>query len=148
MKVAIFPGTFNPFTKGHADVVKQALSLFDKIIILVAKNPDKEGESSDVITLTISDLYESVNNVEVKKADPEQLTYQIAAQEGADYLIRGIRNTIDFEYEKQIARYNATHGIKTVFFIPSLETEMISSSLVRATGEYLQYCPTKNTIID
>ena len=132
MTIAIFPGSFDPITKGHLDILKQASEVFEKVIIAVAYNPDKNGFLSvekrlDLIKESIKDF----NNIEVDFFDG--LTVEYAKQKGATVLIRGLRNSKDFEYEIELAQINRTLNpkIKTVFFTPKAENSFISSSAVR-----------------
>lgn len=131
-KIAVFAGTFCPFTKGHEDIVRQALPLFDKIIIAIGHNIKKR----DVFTVEqriqwIEQLY--VDNPKVKVVSYTGLTVDLCAKEKANYLIRGLRNPLDFMNEQELALVNRrlNPDIKTIFLLASLEKATLSSSLVR-----------------
>ena len=132
MKTALYAGSFDPFTNGHLDILKQSCLLFDKVIIAVANNSDKNSflpveKRLDIIKKSTADL----NNIEVASYDG--LTVEYAKQCGANVLVRGIRNSTDFEYEKQIANTNALLNpeIKTILLMPKPENSFISSTIVR-----------------
>ena len=132
MKTAIFPGSFDPFTRGHQALVEEALSLFDKVIIAIGENVNKRSLLSlEARKKLIADLYAGDERVEC--ISYSCLTGDAAREVGATAIIRGVRNTIDFEYEKTMARVNAqmVPQLQTVFLTPSPECENISSSLVR-----------------
>ena len=124
MKTGLFPGSFDPFTKGHEDIVKQSLNLFDKIIIGISKNSTKNNFFSlEKRIEKINLLYKKNNRISVNYY--EGLTI--------NFLIRGIRNEIDFTYEKDIANANREldNNIETIFFISSPSYSHISSKIVR-----------------
>ena len=132
MKIAIYPGSFDPITKGHWDVLETSAKLFDKVIIAVAKNSEKKGflsvdERVDLIKKSIKHL----PNVEVDSF--EGLTIEYAKSRGAQILIRGLRAVSDFEYEMQLSQTNSVlaNEIQTVFLITKPENSFISSSTVR-----------------
>ena len=132
MTTAIFAGSFDPVTNGHYDILKQASEMFDKVIIAIAYNPAKSGflpveERLSLINLIIKDF----DNVESDVFDG--LTVNYAEKRGADVLIRGIRNSADFEYENQMAQINRILNpkIKTVFLTPEPKNLAVSSSAVR-----------------
>lgn len=131
METCVYAGSFDPFTIGHKSVVDKALQLFNKVIIGIGNNPCK-GRGFN-ITETLSDitsLYYGQPKVEVYIYDGA--TVDFAKKFNADCLIRGIRNTIDFEYEKNIATINKDiSGIETIFFMTEPELEHVSSSMVR-----------------
>lgn len=146
MKIAIYPGSFDPITKGHLDVLETGAEIFDKVIIAVAKNSEKLG------FLTIDERVELIrkscthlNNVEVDSFDG--LTIDYAAQKGATVLLRGLRAVSDFEYEMQLSQNNSAlnHNIKTVFLITKPIYNFISSSSVREIllngGDITQFVP-------
>ena len=132
MKIAIYPGSFDPITKGHLDVLETSAKLFDRVIIAVAKNSEKKGflsveERVDLIRKSIKHL----SNVEVDSF--EGLTIEYAKARGAQILIRGLRAVSDFEYEMQLSQTNSVlaNEIQTVFLITKPENSFISSSTVR-----------------
>lgn len=132
MNIAIYPGSFDPITKGHLDVLKTGAEIFDKVIIAVLKNSSKRGyltvdERVQLIKESIKDL----PNVEVDAF--EGLTVEYAQQKGAKVLLRGLRAVSDFEYEMQLSQTNSaiSPGIKTVFLTTRPKYNFISSSSVK-----------------
>ena len=131
MRIAVYPGSFDPITNGHLDVLKRALKIFDKVIVLVAINPNKKSrfntkERVEMIKEATSEL----ENVEVDSY--EGLTVEYAIKHGAKHLIRGLRAVTDFEYEFQLASANefANKEIDTVFLMSKLEKSFINSSMI------------------
>ena len=132
MKIAIYPGSFDPVTKGHLDILHTAAEIFDKVIIAVARNPEKQGFLPvDVRVKLIKESVKDLSNVEVDFF--EGLTINYARQKGATVLIRGLRAVSDFEYEMQMASFNRhlNPAIETVFFTADGEFSMVSSSMIR-----------------
>lgn len=131
LKVAVFAGSFDPFTKGHEALVIKALPLFDKIIIGIGNNSEKKYMfTSKQRLLHVNTCFKANNNIEAQFY--EGLTVNFCKQVGAKYLIRGLRNANDFEFEKNIAQMNkAISGIDTVFFITDPELSAISSTVLR-----------------
>lgn len=136
-RVAIFPGSFDPFTKGHHDIVARALSLFDKIIIALGYNSQKKRyfEPQQMCKL-IQSSFAHKKAVEVLIYD--QLTASLARKYGAKFLLRGLRNTTDFEFENSVSQLNKSlhTEIETVFLITSPAHSSISSSLIREVHRY------------
>ena len=131
MKVAIYPGSFDPITNGHLDVLKRSLEVFDKVIVLVAINPDKKSYfSPDERVEMIKEAVKGLDNVEVDYSTG--LTVEYAKKHNAKHLIRGLRAVTDFEYEFQLAVANefADSDIDMVFFMSRSETSYISSSMI------------------
>ena len=131
MKVAIYPGSFDPITNGHLDVLKRALEVFDKVIVLVAVNPDKASRfSAEERVNMIKEATNDFKNVEVDYTTG--LTVEYAKKHGAKHLIRGLRAVTDFEYEFQLAVANeyADKEIDMIFFMSRGETSWITSSMV------------------
>ena len=131
-KIAIFPGTFDPFTKGHQSVVQKALPLFDKVIIAIGFNTAKRGFFSLEKRMEwIRKVYLEEPKVEVKSYDI--LTVDFCKQEKASYIIRGLRSGMDFDYEQQIAQVNKQldASIETIFVLTEARYAAISSSIVR-----------------
>ncbi len=145
-KVALFPGSFDPFTKGHHDLVIRGLQLFDEIIIAVGYNTSKQRYFSIEDTVaSITTLFSSNRSVQVISYN--SLTVDLAKKHNIRYLLRGLRNTVDFEFEKAIARMNQKLylELETVFLLTSLEYESISSTIVReihkSGGDISQFIP-------
>jgi len=104
-RIALFPGSFDPFTVGHLDIVNRALPMFDKIIIAIGYNSDKNGFFSlEDRILWIKKAFEGNKKVEVHSY--QGLTIDFCNKVGAQFLLRGLRNSTDFEYEKSIAQMN------------------------------------------
>jgi pantetheine-phosphate adenylyltransferase len=131
MRRAIFPGSFDPITLGHVDIVNRALPLFDEIIIAIGVNADKKYMFS---------LEERINFIKNNYADEPKiivdtysgLTIDYCLQKNAKFILRGLRNPADFEFEKAIAQTNRKlSNIETVFLLTSADTSFISSSIVR-----------------
>lgn len=132
LKVALFPGSFDPFTKGHEDVVRRGLALFDHIIIALGINATKVRYfEADWMLQKIKETFRDEPRVSV--ASFTGLTARFAKQEGAAFILRGVRNTTDFEYENTLAQANkyVTEGLETVFLITSPHLSYISSTIVR-----------------
>ena len=132
MSTAIYPGSFDPITKGHIDVLKKAAKIFDKVIIAVSINPSKKGMFS--IDERIRLIKESVKGIDGVETDYfEGLTAKYAKEKGAKAIIRGLRAVSDFEYEMQMAQMNNSlyDDIETVFLVPKSKYNFISSSIVK-----------------
>ena len=132
MKVAVFPGSFDPITLGHIDLVKRASPLFDKIIVAVGVNSVKKTLFPLEARLEWLDRVYG-NNDKVEIGHFEGLTVNYCKEKNAKYLIRGLRNASDFDYEKTISQLNTIIGdrIETVFLISQPEYSHISSTIVR-----------------
>jgi len=131
MKVAVYPGSFDPITNGHMDVLKRAVSIFDKVIVLVAINPDKKSRFSVLERVEmIKEAVKDYPNVVVDSYNG--LTVKYAKEHGASSLIRGLRAVTDFEYEYQLASANALadSSIDMVFFMSRGETSNLTSSMI------------------
>ncbi len=136
MSRAIFPGSFDPFTRGHADIVQRGLDLYDEIVIAIGYNEQKTGWKPVEERLeTIRSLYAREPRISVTKYN--DLTIDVARREGADVILRGIRNVKDFEYEYDMALVNRKlSGLETVFLPASPELSVISSSIVRELAHF------------
>ena len=136
MRVAIFPGSFDPFTIGHADIVRRALPLFDTIVIGVGVNAQKHALfPTEERVAAIQKVFRSEPKVKVRTYST--LTVDFAKEENATFMLRGVRSTTDFEYEKAFAEVNRQlSGIETVLMLTRPEYEHISSSLVRDLYSY------------
>ncbi len=136
-RVAIFPGSFDPFTIGHAAVVEQALRLFDRVVVAVGFNSAKGSFISVENRLAlIGDLYAEQDRVEVTSY--QGLTVDFARSVGAFAIVRGVRSTIDFEYERSLASINSRldEDIVTVVLYSPAELADISSNVVRELYSY------------
>jgi pantetheine-phosphate adenylyltransferase len=145
-KIAIFPGSFSPFTKGHQSIVLRALPLFDEIIISIGINSSKNDYFS------IQERVQWIENVfakekKVKVMKYEGLTIDHCVSLKANYILRGLRDSHDFKYEKGIAQMNHSmnKNIETIFIITEAKYSHISSSLVRDVikngGDVSQFIP-------
>ena len=136
MKIAIYPGSFDPITIGHLDILKRALEVFDKVIVLIAINPNKKYHFSPKERVEmIKAAVKGLDNVEVDYTDG--LTVKYAKEHGAKHLIRGLRAVTDFEYEFQLAAANeyVDQDIDMVFFMARNEKSFINSSTVMQLKE-------------
>ena len=132
MKIAIYPGSFDPITKGHLDILKTGAGIFDKVIIAVAKNSEKKGFLTvDERVKLIRESVKDIDNVEVDSFDG--LTIEYAKRKNAQILIRGLRVVSDFEYELQLSQANSAlcSDIKTVFLTTKPKYNFISSSTIK-----------------
>jgi len=130
-KIGVFPGSFDPFTKGHEAVIRKSLGVFDKIIIAVGVNNSKKYMFSLEKRMGhMNELFKDVPNVEVRSF--QKLTVEFCKEVGASHIVRGLRNSNDFEYEQAIAHMNFDiAGIDTVFFLTEQKYNAISSSIIR-----------------
>lgn len=137
-KIAIFPGSFDPFTIGHASIVQRGLPLFDEIIIAVGVNESKKAlyEKDERIDF-IEQLY--THEPRVRVVGYSDLTIDLARREQAQFILRGLRSVKDFEYERDIAAMNQRLGnVETVLLLTEPEYQSISSSVVRELIRYGQ----------
>jgi len=137
MRVALFPGSFDPFTKGHEDIVRRGLHLFDQIVIGVGHNSRKQRYFD--IDKTLAHIEQTFHGDErVKTVVYNELTASLARRFNANYLLRGLRNTTDFEYENSIAQVNRhlNQHLETVFLITSPQYAHINSSIIREVHRY------------
>jgi pantetheine-phosphate adenylyltransferase len=146
MKIAIYPGTFDPFTNGHLDIVQRAAALFDEVIITIARNSSKKPLfSADERIDMVKEATSSLENVSVDSF--EGLLVNYAKQKNANVIIRGLRMISDFEYEFQMALMNRklADEIATVFLMPDEKYTYLSSSIVREIaqlgGDYKPFVP-------
>lgn len=131
-KICLFPGTFDPITKGHVDIIKRSISLFDKMIIAIGVNANKQPMFSVEQRIQwIEDIFKDYPTVEVTSYTG--LTINYCKEVGAQYMIRGIRYIADFEYEKAIADMNRMLApeVETIFLTCLPEYSTISSTIVR-----------------
>lgn len=136
-RVAIFPGSFDPFTKGHEDIVLRSLKLFDEVIIAVGHNT-KKNRYFDIEMMLGKIKGTFADNDRVKVEVYDELTAKFANNFGAKFLVRGLRNTTDFEYENSISQINKylNAELETVFLITSPELAPISSTIIREVHKY------------
>ena len=138
MKLGIYPGSFDPFTYGHNDILSRSLKIFDKVIIAVVKNSAKNYLFSleDRVRM-INDLFKDHENISCMGLD-SKLTVDLASELSAQGIIRGLRAGSDFEYEFQIASINRSQNpeIESVFFTPDEKLTFISSSMVKELASY------------
>ena len=130
-KIALFPGSFDPFTKGHQNIVERALPLFDRLVIGIGRNTTKQTlYTPEERQQQIAALFANEPRIEVRIYDV--LTVDFAKSVGAQYVLRGVRTMADFEYERTIADVNKRlAGLETVLLFADADTASISSSLVR-----------------
>ncbi len=136
-KVALFPGSFDPFTKGHQAIVEQGLKIFDKIVIGIGENLQKKGLlSTENRVRLIKDLYK--DTPEVSAGTYSALTGDYAREVGAKFFLRGMRNTVDYEYERNLMLINQQifPDITTVLLFTPPEFVVISSSMIRELIAY------------
>jgi pantetheine-phosphate adenylyltransferase len=145
MKKAIFPGSFDPITLGHHDIIERGVTLFDELIIAIGINADKNYMFSlEERTQFIKDSFG--NNPKIKIVTYEGLTVHFCQENKIDFILRGLRNPADFEFEKAIAHTNRDLApIETVFLLTAASTSYISSSIVRDVirnnGDYTKLVP-------
>ncbi len=145
-KVAVFPGSFDPITKGHENIIKRAIPLFDKIVVAIGENADKKSYFP---------IHDRIQWIEKVFADNESvvvekyrgLTVEFCKQKGAAYLLRGLRTSADFEFERSIGQTNKKlyPEIETVFMLTMPEYTPITSSIVRDVhrhgGDIMSFIP-------
>jgi len=130
-RLAVFPGTFDPITNGHLDVIERGARLFEQLVVAVGENPDKPpllplGERAEIIAEVVSDI----PNVRVETYTG--LTVDLVRKLGADVILRGIRNSSDLQFEFQVALTNrVAAGVETVFIMTRPEFAFTSSSLIK-----------------
>jgi pantetheine-phosphate adenylyltransferase len=146
-KVALFPGTFDPFTLGHLDIVNRGLNMFDEVVVAIGMNTGKKHMFSlEKREQWIKEIFD--NEPRVRVASYEGLTAKYAEQIGAHFILRGLRTNQDFTYEKQIAYVNEdmSPSINSVFLMSHQTNATVSSTIVRDLiqfgGDYEKYLPT------
>ncbi len=136
-KIAIYPGTFDPITNGHLDLVVRAAQIFDEVVIAVSDNPRKNPLFSiDERLEMVNEVVKSISNQRVIRFN--DLLVTLVQREGARFIIRGLRAVSDFDYEFQLASANRrlNEEVETIFLTPSEANYFISSSLVREISYY------------
>ena len=134
---ALFPGSFNPFTKGHADIVERALKLFDEVVVGIGVNAAKRAPSQEEVQAheRLKAYYK--DNPEVQVTEYSCLTVDLCQNLGINVIVRGVRSMKDFEYERQMADVNRKlTGVETVVLFADPAYESLSSSLVREIAAY------------
>jgi pantetheine-phosphate adenylyltransferase len=138
MKIAVYPGTFDPVTLGHLDIIRRGAHLVDKLVIGVTTNPSKEpmfsvGERLEMVRREIADIPGNVDVVEF-----DSLLMDFAEAQGAAAILRGLRAVADFEYEYQMAGMNQqlNNRIETVFLMADVSLQPIASKLVKEIARY------------
>ncbi len=137
-RIALFPGSFDPFTKGHEDIVLRGLQLFDEIYIAIGYNSQKDKRYFK-IDFMIEKIQKTFSQYpQIKVITYSELTAELARKQKAKYLLRGLRNTTDFEYENSIAQVNRylNNELESVFLITSPQFAAISSSIIREVHRY------------
>jgi len=145
-RIALFPGSFDPFTNGHLDIVRRGVGLFDELVIAIGTNSSKQRQFPiEWLVGQLEALFADEPRVSVR---PYQgLTTEFARATGARYLLRGLRNTLDFEYENAIAQANRqlSPGLETVFLATSPTLAAVSSTIIREIhrfgGDVSQFVP-------
>jgi len=137
-RIALFAGSFDPFTRGHEDIVLRGLKVFDEIVIAIGYNSQKNTRyfPIEVMIEKITKTFNGSPNIKV--ITYSELTAELAKKMGAKYLLRGLRNTTDFEYENSIAEVNkySNADLESVFLITSPQFAWISSSIIREVHKY------------
>ncbi|SHJ18477.1 pantetheine-phosphate adenylyltransferase [Algibacter luteus] len=145
MKRALFPGSFDPLTLGHYDIIRRGVTLFDEVIVAIGVNSDKKymftlAERKRFIEKAFDD------EPKIKVVTYKGLTVDFCQEIGVDFILRGLRNPADFEFEKAIAHTNRSLSeIETVFLLTAAKTSYIASSIVRDVirnnGDYTKLVP-------
>ena len=137
-RIALFPGSFDPFTKGHEDIVLRGLKLFDQIVIAIGYNSAKSERYFPIEFMLerVTETFRSYPQISIKTYS--KLTAEFARENNAGFLLRGLRNTTDFEYENTIAQVNRNlhPELESVFLITSPAYASISSSIIREVHRY------------
>ena len=146
MKIALFPGSFDPITIAHVDIVKRSLPLFDKIVVGIGLNSSKQNFlSAEKREEIVKSIFVNDTNVDIQTY--QGLTIDFAKKIGATYMVRGIRSASDFEYERAIAQINKTMmpDVETIILLSRPEYSAISSTIVRDilrnNGDVGQFVP-------
>jgi pantetheine-phosphate adenylyltransferase len=148
--ILLYPGSFDPVTYGHIDIALRGAKLADKLIIAVLKNPNKkEMFSLEERIDFLNEMFSDYKNIEI--ASFSGLLVQFATMQKADAILRGVRNSSDFDHEYQYAVYNrmlCVRDIDTIFIPSTLEFSHISSSAVKEMAQYMHEFPNENILED
>ena len=145
MKIAVFPGSFDPLTLGHCEIIEKAIQVFDQVIISVGNNSEKKYMFS--LDQRLNFIYSQFkNNSQILVEKYDGLTAEFCKTKNIKHIVRGLRNSVDFEFEKEIALFNnSLEEIETIFFLTSPENSFISSTMVRELilngGDYKKFVP-------
>lgn len=145
MKKTVFPGSFDPITLGHCEIIEKACEIFDEVIVSVGNNSEKNYRFS--LDQRIKFIFdEFINNPKVYVEKYEGLTVDFCKNKNVKHIVRGLRNPADFEFEKKIALFNnSLENIETIFFLTSPNNAFISSSMVREImnngGNFKKFVP-------
>lgn len=137
MKIGIYPGSFDPITLGHIDIIERASKIVDKLVVAVLINSEKKGLFTiDERLEMMKENLKYINNVDVKSFDG--LLIDFAKKENSNLIFRGLREVTDFEYEMQLANINKAlyRNIETVFLISNIDYSYVSSSVVKEVASY------------
>ena len=145
MKRAVFPGSFDPLTLGHCEIIEKAAQVFDQLIVSVGYNSEKKYRFSIDQRLSFIST-EFKNNSKILVEEYDGLTADFCKNKNIKHIVRGLRNPADFEFEKQIALFNnSLENLETIFFLTSADNAFISSSIVREIiengGNYKKFVP-------
>jgi len=145
MKRAVFPGSFDPLTLGHCEIIEKAAQVFDQLIVSVGYNSEKKYRFSIDQRLSFIST-EFKNNSKILVEEYDGLTADFCKNKNIKHIVRGLRNPADFEFEKQIALFNKSlENLETIFFLTSADNAFISSSIVREIiengGNYKKFVP-------
>lgn len=147
-KIAVFPGSFDPFTIGHEAIVLKAVSLFDKVVVAIGSNSNKKYHFSlEKREMLIKEVFADYKNVEVSSFSG--LTIDFCKRINANYLVRGLRDAADFQFEKSIAHMNKamSPNLETIFLLTDPELSPVNSTILREIikngGDIRQFIPSK-----
>jgi pantetheine-phosphate adenylyltransferase len=137
-RIAVFAGSFDPFTRGHEDIVLRGLKVFDEIVIAIGYNSQKSSRYFPIEMMVERVSQTFAGNSNIKVLTYSELTAELARKLGAKYLLRGLRNTTDFEYENSVSQVNRqlNSELESVFLITSPQFAAISSSIIREVHRY------------
>ena len=138
MKIAVYPGSFDPITYGHIDIAKRALHVFDRLIILVSTNPNKSTLFSveERVEMIQETMKECLHKIEIRTSN--DLTVRHTKQLGATHIVRGLRAVTDFEYEFQMTHANRVleKGVDNIFFMTDNKYSFLSSTTVKEVAQF------------